>query len=68
MKRVVRIGANNKGGREGPATEAQGDRLEIQGQRTLSSLCGKDFHQELVAPAGDFALAFDAVFRGMAFE
>ena len=39
-----------------------------QGQRTLSSLCGKDFHQELVAPAGDFALAFDAVFRGMALE
>ncbi len=33
-----------------------------QGQRTLSPLCGKDLHQEVVAPAGDLTFAFDAVF------
>ncbi len=32
-----------------------------QGQRTLNPLRRKDLHQELVAPAGDLALPFDAV-------
>ena len=32
-----------------------------QGQRTLSPLRRKDLHQELVVPAGYFALPFDAV-------
>ncbi len=35
MKRVVRIGAKNKGGLKGPATEAQGDRLEIDARAEL---------------------------------
>ena len=39
-----------------------------QGRRPSSALCGLDFHQELVAPSGDFALAFDGVSRGMALE
>ena len=33
-----------------------------QGQRTLSLLCGKDLQEEVVVPAGDFALAFDTMF------
>ena len=36
-----------------------------QGQRTLSSLRSKDLHQEVVAPTGDLAFSFDAVFRRM---
>ena len=36
-----------------------------QGQRTLSCFCGKDLHQEVVAPTGDLALAFDAVVQRM---
>ena len=36
-----------------------------QGQRTLNLLCVKDLQQEVVVPAGDFAFAFDAVFRGV---
>ena len=35
MKSVVRIGAKSKGGRKGPATEAQGDRLEIDARAEL---------------------------------
>jgi hypothetical protein len=35
--------------------------LPGQGQRTLNPLRRKDLHQELVAPAGDLALPFDAV-------
>ncbi len=40
----------------------------MQGQRTLSSLCDKDLHQEVVVPAGELAFAFNAVFRGMLLE
>ena len=32
-----------------------------QGQRTLSFLYGKDFHQEVVVPTSDLAFPFDAV-------
>lgn len=32
-----------------------------QGQRTLTPLCGKDFHEELVVPSGDLAFPLDAV-------
>jgi len=39
-----------------------------QGQRTLNTLCRKDFHQELIAPAGHLAFPLDAVVRGVAFE
>lgn len=39
-----------------------------QGQRTLNPLRHKNFHQEVIAPTGDLALAYDAVLRGMAFE
>ena len=39
--------------------------IEPQGQRTLSLFDCKDLHQEVVVPAGDFAFAFDAVFRRM---
>ena len=35
-------------------------RVSWQGQRTLSCFCSKDLHQEVVAPTGDLALAFDA--------
>ena len=31
-------------------------------------MCRKDFHQELIAPAGYLALSLDAVVRGVAFE
>jgi len=33
----------------------------LQGQRTLSPLYFKDFHQEVVVPSCDFALSLDAV-------
>jgi len=33
----------------------------VQGQRTLSPLYFKDFHQEVVVPSCDFALSLDAV-------
>jgi hypothetical protein len=36
-----------------------------QGQRTLSSLRGKDLRQELVAPTGDLTFPFDTIFRRM---
>ena len=39
-----------------------------QGQRTLNPLCRNNFHQELVAPAGDLVFSSDAVVRGVAFE
>lgn len=45
-----------------PSSLQAQDRLTDQGQRTLSSLRGKDLHQELVAPAGDLAFPFDTVF------
>ena len=47
--------------REPPRPMLQGS----QGQRTLSTLRGKDLRQELVAPAGDLAFPFDTVLRRM---
>jgi hypothetical protein len=34
---------------------------KLQGRRTLNPLCSKNFHQELVVPAGHVALSLDAV-------
>ena len=39
-----------------------------QGQIVLSPLCAKDLQQEIIAPTGDLAFAFDAVFGGMLFQ
>jgi hypothetical protein len=40
----------------------------LQGQIVLSSLCAKDLQQEIIAPGGDLAFSFDAVFGGMLFQ
>jgi len=42
--------------------------LARQGQIALCTLCGKDLEQEVVAPTGDLAFAFDAVFGRMLFQ
>ena len=39
-----------------------------QGQRTLSSIDSQDFGQEVVVPAGDLLLSFDAVLGRMLLE
>ena len=36
--------------------------VTIQGQRTLSPFRSKDLHQEVIAPTGDLAFSFDAIF------
>ena len=41
---------------------------QVVSARLLSSLRHKDFHQEVIVPAGDFAFAFDVVCRGMLLE
>ena len=54
---TIYLGATPEYGKEG-----------LQGQRTLSSLRSKDLHQEVVAPTGDLAFSFDAIFRRMLFQ
>ena len=51
-----------------PLIRPRRDDPQYQGQRTLNSLCRKDFRQEFVAPTGQAAFPLDAVFGRMAFQ